>query len=190
LRNNLERLIGRKVVVDNDANAWALGEYWARCGRAAGATFVLLTLGTGVGGGLIVGGKLVHGRSGMAGELGHVTVNPDGPPCDAIARMPRGVRVGPSGLRGLVENRLGLRPGSPLPLQIVDSEKNFSVRGLSAQASPRRPSRARDLRDRRSLPGNRDCVVFSIFFNPELVRDWGWRRRRAALHAQNHDRAG
>src|SRR6202041_3811125 len=94
LRNNLERLIGRKVVVDNDANAWALGEYWRGAARGR-RDVVLLTLGTGVGGGLIVGGKLVHGRSGMAGELGHVTVNPDGPPCDCGSpRCPGGYARG------------------------------------------------------------------------------------------------
>jgi glucokinase len=133
LRSRLETLIGRKVVLDNDANAWALGEFWRGAARGR-RDVVLLTLGTGVGGGLIVGGQLVHGRSGMAGELGHVTVNPDGPPCDCGSHGCLEAYASASGLRGLVEQRLGLRPGTPLPVEIVDSEGNFSVRGLSAQA--------------------------------------------------------
>jgi glucokinase len=133
LRDKLENLIGRKIVLDNDANAWALGEYWRGAARGR-RDVVLLTLGTGVGGGIIVDGKLVHGRSGMAGELGHVTVNPDGPRCDCGSHGCLESYASASGLRGLVEERLGLPPGTPLPAQIVDSEGNFSVRGLSAQA--------------------------------------------------------
>ena len=133
LRGKLEALIGRQVVLDNDANAWALGEYWRGAARGR-RDVVLLTLGTGVGGGLIVGGRLVYGRSGMAGELGHVTVNPDGPPCDCGSHGCLESYASASGLRGLIENRLGLTPGADLPKQIVDSENNFSVRGLSAQA--------------------------------------------------------
>ena len=120
-------------MLDNDANAWALGEYWRGAARGR-RDVVLLTLGTGVGGGVIVGGRLVYGRSGMAGELGHVTVNPDGPPCDCGSHGCLESYASASGLRGLIEHRLGLTPGADLPKQIVDSENNFSVRGLSAQA--------------------------------------------------------
>src|SRR5271166_1332025 len=133
LRRKLEALVGRRVVLENDANAWALGEFWRGAARGR-REVVLLTLGTGVGGGLIVGGKLVHGRSGMAGELGYVTVNPDGPPCDCGSHGCLESYASASGLRGLVQQRLGLPPGEPLPVEIVDSEGNFSVRGLSAQA--------------------------------------------------------
>jgi glucokinase len=68
------------VWVDNDATAAMLAEW--RLGAAAGARHaVLLTLGTGIGGGLVVEGALVRGARGMAGELGHVVVDPTGPPC-------------------------------------------------------------------------------------------------------------
>jgi glucokinase len=53
-----------------------------RCGEARGANdAIMLTLGTGIGGGLIVGGRLVHGTRGAAAELGHIIVDADGPPC-------------------------------------------------------------------------------------------------------------
>lgn len=111
----------------------ALASLWRGAARGH-RDVVLLTLGTGVGGGLIVGGNLVHGRSGMAGELGHVTVEPDGPRCDCGAHGCLESYASASGLRGLVEKRLGLRAGAKLPADLVDSENNFSVRRLTALA--------------------------------------------------------
>ena len=71
---------GLPTVLDNDVNALTLGE--ARFGAARGLrSFVLLALGTGVGGGVFLNGDLVRGVSGYGGELGHVTVNFDGRPC-------------------------------------------------------------------------------------------------------------
>jgi glucokinase len=71
---------GLVTVLENDANALALGE--ARFGVARGLTsFVLLALGTGVGGGIYVNGDVVRGASGYGGEVGHVAVEPDGRPC-------------------------------------------------------------------------------------------------------------
>jgi glucokinase len=74
-----ERL-GLPVFVDNNANLATLAEH--RAGAAQGAAHVLmLTLGSGIGGGLILGGELYRGSVGAAGELGHLTVDPGGPPC-------------------------------------------------------------------------------------------------------------
>jgi glucokinase len=65
---------------ENDANAAALGEKWMGAGREVD-DLVLLTLGTGIGGGIISGGRVLRGIVGMAGELGHLTVVPIGNPC-------------------------------------------------------------------------------------------------------------
>ncbi len=74
-----ERL-GMPVFVDNDANAAALAEH--RAGAAQGATeAVILTIGTGIGGGLILRGQLYRGAFGSAAELGHTVIDMDGPPC-------------------------------------------------------------------------------------------------------------
>lgn len=71
---------GLPVAVDNDANVAALAE--ARYGAAAGRSDVLLiTLGTGVGGGIIAGGEVYRGAFGVAAEIGHFVVDPDGPKC-------------------------------------------------------------------------------------------------------------
>jgi glucokinase len=80
IRDEIERQLGAKVVLENDANAAALGEKWMGAGRDYN-DLVLLTLGTGIGGGIISGGKILHGFVGMAGELGHITVSPTGNPC-------------------------------------------------------------------------------------------------------------
>ena len=79
-REVMAQRLGLPVWVDNDATAAMLAEW--RLGAAAGASHaVLLTLGTGIGGGLVVEGTLVRGARGMAGELGHVVVDPAGPAC-------------------------------------------------------------------------------------------------------------
>jgi glucokinase len=80
LRRALEGLIGRPVVVENDANAAAWAEYRFGAGRGH-RDVVMLTLGTGVGGGIVVGGRLVRGTYGFAGEIGHVRAVPGGHPC-------------------------------------------------------------------------------------------------------------
>lgn len=70
----------QEVTIDNDGNLAALGE--ARYGAAKGARdFLMITLGTGVGGGLYVNGEPYRGSRGMGGEIGHVVVDLDGPPC-------------------------------------------------------------------------------------------------------------
>src|SRR5205823_5771501 len=68
------------VILENDANAAALGEKWMGAGRTVN-DLVLLTLGTGIGGGVIVNGRILRGAVGMAGEFGHMTVVPSGNPC-------------------------------------------------------------------------------------------------------------
>jgi glucokinase len=80
VRDEIEKRLGAKVILENDANAAALGEKWMGAGREVD-DLVLLTLGTGIGGGIIVGGRVLHGQLGMAGELGHLTVVPNGNPC-------------------------------------------------------------------------------------------------------------
>jgi glucokinase len=79
-RDEMEKRLQTKVVLENDANAAALGEKWMGAGRDV-EDLILFTLGTGIGGGIISGGKVLHGFLGMAGELGHLTVVPNGFPC-------------------------------------------------------------------------------------------------------------
>jgi glucokinase len=78
----IEQKTGRLAVLANDANCAGLGEAWLGAGRLY-PNMMLLTLGTGVGGAIILNGNLFVGRDGTAGELGLITVYPDGSPCNS-----------------------------------------------------------------------------------------------------------
>jgi glucokinase len=80
IRDEMSRQPGTPVILENDANAAGLGEKWIGAGRAVD-DLVLLTLGTDIGGAVIANAKLVRGFLGMAGELGHITVVPNGNTC-------------------------------------------------------------------------------------------------------------
>jgi glucokinase len=80
VRAEIERRLGVKVILDNDANFAALGEKWMGAGRDA-ASMAILTLGTGIGGGIVLNEKIFHGMNGMAGEFGHVPIEREGYPC-------------------------------------------------------------------------------------------------------------
>ena len=80
-----EPKLGVKVVLDNDANAPALGEKWLGAARHV-QDLAIFTLGTGVGGGLMLDGRIWHGMTGMAGEFGHMTIDKDGIQCSCGSR--------------------------------------------------------------------------------------------------------
>ncbi|MCR4850242.1 MAG: ROK family glucokinase [Lachnospiraceae bacterium] len=80
IKDTLEKITGLKVMAGNDANVAALGEMWK--GGAAGCKdIVMVTLGTGVGGGIIVNGRILSGYLGAGGEIGHIHVNDDEEEC-------------------------------------------------------------------------------------------------------------
>lgn len=83
IRDNLVKKLGpgANVIVENDANCAALGEWWTGAGKDV-SSLVMITLGTGVGGGIILGGRLWSGADGMGGEAGHMTIYPDGALCN------------------------------------------------------------------------------------------------------------
>lgn len=82
LLDEMEKRLSRPVILESDANVAALAEYDLGLGKSLGIdSFCMLTLGTGVGNGIVLNGKLWHGATGMGGEAGHMTVHPDGPLC-------------------------------------------------------------------------------------------------------------
>ena len=109
-----ERL-GLPVIVDNDANCAVLAE--ARVGAAAGCSeVVLLTIGTGIGGGLLLNGEVYRGWIGGGAEMGHMVVDMDGPPCQSATARTTGcletfcsgttlVRAGVGGGRAAARHR-------------------------------------------------------------------------------------
>jgi glucokinase len=81
LREIVAAAVKLPVVVENDANAAAWAEYRHGAARHADDSMVMFTIGTGIGGGIVLGGELVRGTHGIAGEFGHVQVVPDGLRC-------------------------------------------------------------------------------------------------------------
>ena len=146
LRDLLEERLGCPVGLDNDANCAARAE--ARYGAARGAASALMvTMGTGIGGAVLLDGRVVRGANGMAGEFGHMQVVPDGQPCECGRR----------GLLGAVLLGQRARPQRPRP----DGRAAVGPRGHDATAtrtgspdrwSPARPSRATSSRAGPSRP--------------------------------------
>jgi glucokinase len=113
LVKQVEQALGLPAVLDNDANAAALGEF--RYGAGQGArSLIYLTVSTGIGGGIILDGRLWHGFGDSAGEIGHMTIDPAGPPCgcgnhgclEALASGPAIARRAREALRGGRPSRL------------------------------------------------------------------------------------
>jgi glucokinase len=85
VRDEIERQLRTQVILENDANAAAMGEKWLGAGRNID-DLAMYTLGTGVGGGIIFNGQIWHGMTGMAGELGHYCIEPEGHACGCGSR--------------------------------------------------------------------------------------------------------
>ena len=115
---------GIPTVLENDANSAAVGENWKGASRGI-ASSICVTLGTGVGGGVIVDGKLLRGIDGTAGEIGHIAVEPEGHPCGC-------------GSKGCVEQyssaiaikRLAVELSSKYPHSVLSGQKGHLPRYL------------------------------------------------------------
>ena len=116
----LEAKTGLRTILANDANCAGLGEAWLGAGRHF-KNLILLTLGTGVGGAVILDGKLFAGHLGAAGELGLIAINPDGPECN-------------SGNRGSLEQYVSVqairRETGLEPLELANLAKSGNAKAL------------------------------------------------------------
>ncbi len=156
LRDEIGSRVNLPATLDNDANCATLGEFW--CGAARGGRHVMgLTIGTGIGGGLILDGKLYHGASDIAGEIGHTTIDSTGRRCKcgnygcleayasgpAIAERAREVLDvdGDSILLGLVDGDMSRitaqtvfeasKRGDPVAIEVVRDTAHFLGVGIS-----------------------------------------------------------
>jgi fructokinase len=106
LKADLERVLGRKIEVQNDANCFALAE--ALHGAGAGRDLVFgVIIGTGCGGGLVINGRVRTGPQAIAGEWGHMSINPDGPLCYCGNRGCVEVYISGGGLEARHRERYG-----------------------------------------------------------------------------------
>ena len=125
IADKLNELFGVPVSVNNDANAAAMGEKYFGTARNI-ENFILLTLGTGLGGGIVVNGSVVTGDSGHAGEVGHVIVKPDGRQCGCGRRGCLETYVSAPGLRRTVFEKLS-------DLSLSSELRRFSFDELRAE---------------------------------------------------------
>jgi glucokinase len=116
LARAVEDALGLPTVVENDANAAAFAEYSVGAARGA-SNAVLLTLGTGVGGGLVIGGRIYRGSHGGAGEVGHMAVMLDGPAC-------------PCGSTGCIERLVNAEAIVARALALVEAGRRSSLQGI------------------------------------------------------------
>ncbi len=141
LRRLLEHRLRCRCLIDNDANLYALGEW--RCGAGRGARdIVCLTLGTGVGGGLIFNGELYRGGADAAGEIGHMVVDPRGRRCACGSRGCLEAHVGTAAILSIA--RRAIRQGGG-PLRTLA----YQSRGSLTPELVSRAARAGDVAARR-----------------------------------------
>lgn len=167
LRERLQRALGGRVELENNANAYALGEFWRGAARGR-RHVVVLVLGTGVGGAVIVEGRLLHGRMGAAGELGHVCVDPNGPLCDCGARGCLEAYASATGLRRLVAALRPAAAGGAIPPQFLDPAGNFAAARVTAAARAGNSPARRVL----EVAGRHLGIAIASFinlFDPELI---------------------
>ncbi len=132
LKDFLKEKIFSPIAIENDANAFTLGEGWV--GAAEGCKdYCGITLGTGVGGGIVVEGKILHGAEGMAGEVGHMVIYPEGPLCGCGGRGCLEVYASGTGIRRMALEAIERGEGGGIlkwvegDLKNVTSGKVFEV---------------------------------------------------------------
>ena len=135
LRRLFHKHLRMPLYIENDANCAALAEYYVGAGRGS-KRFVMVTLGTGIGGGIIHNGKIFHGSNGMAGEVGHMSIVYGGHPCPCGRKGCWEQYASASALKRLTREAMEREPDSVLA-QVV-AENNGSVSGQSAFIAARR----------------------------------------------------
>jgi glucokinase len=128
VKQEIEQRLGAPVFLENDANVAALGEKWLGAARDVD-NMAMITLGTGIGGGIVLGGRIFHGMNGMAGEFGHVTIERDGVPCGCGNR---GCAERYASATAIVRMaREAIKAGTaPALAQLADSDTEFSAKAI------------------------------------------------------------
>lgn len=167
-REHLTSRFGLPAAIENDANAAALAEHRFGAGRGS-RHMVMLTLGTGVGGGLILNGELYRGAVGAAGELGHITLDLDGPPCQGTCPGFGHLEALASGTATdqLAQKLATERPDGDLGRAAAEG-RPVDAR-LAVDLAAEGPGDARELLERVGFILGTGIASFVNVFNPELV---------------------
>jgi len=130
LKETLEKDLGLPVTIDNDANCAALGEMWKGAGEGC-KELVCVTLGTGVGGGVIVNGNIVQGVKGAAGEIGHLTaIVENGAPCNCGKHGCLETIASATGIVRLAKEKLSERHKLSILHSILDQEGAITAKDV------------------------------------------------------------
>ena len=135
LRKLFHRYLSIPLYIENDANCAALAEYLVGAGRDS-KRFVTVTLGTGVGAGIVHNGKIYHGANGMAGEVGHMVIQRDGLPCPCGRCGCWEQYASATALKRITAEALAAHPDSILAQVVAENEGRVS--GQSAFIAARR----------------------------------------------------
>lgn len=137
VREEIERRLGARIILENDANVHAVGEKWLGAARDVD-NMAMFTLGTGIGGCIILDGKIFHGITGMAGEFGHVTIEPEGVPCGCGNRGCAERYASASAIMRMVREMIASGEAPELS-KAVESDPEFSAKSiynLAIQGNP------------------------------------------------------
>lgn len=121
MTEEIRKHLGMEAVLENDANAAAIGERWLGASKGVDNS-IMVTLGTGVGGGIIINGEIVRGPDGTAGEIGHISVEPEGHKCGC-------------GSRGCVEQYASATAVVRIANELAANDPGSALNGLKAPTS-------------------------------------------------------
>jgi glucokinase len=168
LREHFEERFTLPAAIENDANAAALAEQRYGAGRGS-RHMVMLTLGTGIGGGLILDGRLYRGSTGAGAELGHVTIDLDGPPCQGTCPGRGHLEALASGTAAdaMAREQAAKNPDGDLGRAAAEGKEVDAV--LAVELAAAGPGDARDVLDHVGFHLGIGIASFVNVFNPELV---------------------
>jgi len=130
LKDLLEVETSLPAVIDNDANIAAIGEMWKGAGEGA-KDLICVTLGTGVGGGIIANGRIIHGANGAGGEIGHITSIPDGgAPCNCGKTGCLETIASATGISRVAKERLAAAKVESILKEIYEKNKNVTAKDV------------------------------------------------------------
>jgi glucokinase len=167
LRDIMQERLGKRTFLINDANAAALGEFYFGAARGA-SNFIYITLSTGIGGGIVIDGKIYSGAIGAAGEVGHMTIDDDGPICNCGNRGCWEMLASGTALAREAKHRIeeGVRTSI---LEYAEGDVEKVTAQVVHSAAERGDSLAQELIARTSYYVGVGLANLINIFNPELI---------------------
>lgn len=181
LRDIIEKEFSKKAFIINDANAAALGELYFGAGRGAN-DFVYITISTGIGGGIIIDGKIYTGSIGTAGEVGHMTIDDNGPLCNCGNRGCWETLASGTALAREARHRIKERAKTSI-LDYADGDVEKVTAEAIDKAAQAGDNLAKELIVRTGYYLGVGLANLINIFNPEIIVIGGWlsqHRRYAA----------